>query len=299
MVTDNPMSRRWVRATLGLQVLRGRAGLHVPPGHYYSPIPSEADVARACGGLADPPAELPGIDLRADQQMELLASWLPGYRDLPAWTGKDGLRFTYDNSWFSYADAVTYALILRHVRPRRVIEVGSGFSSALALDVDELFLGSATDFTFIDPFPDRLRQLVPSDELTGRLIPTPVQDVAVDVFASLAAGDILFIDSSHVLKAGSDVQFLLDQVLPRLRPGVLVHFHDVFYPFEYPAAWLRSRTALNEAYAVRAMLSSGARWQIALFHPALTHLHRPWVQQHMPLLLAGDFPTGGIWLQRQ
>lgn len=278
-----------------------RERLHVPPGHYYSPIPSEPDITRAIGGATAPdsavPAQLPGIDLRGTEQLEMLASWLPAYRALPEWRGRDGRRFTYDNTWFTYADAVTYALMLLEHRPARVIEVGCGYSSALALDVDELFLESRTQFTFIDPYPDRLQQLVSRADLAGRLRAVEVQDVAPAEFTALGVGDILFIDSSHVLKAGSDVQYLLDRVLPVLAPGVLVHFHDVFYPFEYPPDWLRAGVAFNEAYAVRTLLTGGAAWRIELFHPYLANSHRDWLRRNMPLLLAGDFPTGGIWLR--
>lgn len=272
---------------------------HVAPGHYYSPIPSGADVDRARARADRAPRTLPGIDLREPGQLALLAGLQPLYDDLhlpeqpqPGW------RFTCANTWFTYADAIGYALMLRHLRPRRVVEVGAGFSSALALDVADRFLDPPPRFTFVDPDPQRLRDVVGPEDLQGRLIAAAVQDVDPAGFSALAAGDVLMIDSSHVLKAGSDVQYLLDEVLPLLPAGVHVHVHDVFWPFEYPPSWLRQGVAVNEAYAIRTLLTGGDRFRVVLFNTFLMRFHRAWFAEHMPLFLAGDFPTGGIWLER-
>ena len=272
---------------------------HVPPGHPYSPIPSTADVERALTVAESTPSHLVGLDLREQQQMELLTSLQSMYQDLDLPSAPGEGRFFLDNTWFTYGDAVGYALMLRHDPPSRVIEVGSGFSSALALDVAERFLEPQPRFTFIDPDPTRLADLARPADLTDRVVIDEVQNVPVAQFAELNSGDILFIDSSHVLKAGSDVQFLFDQVFPVLAPGVRVHIHDVFYPFEYPRSWLRSGTALNEAYAVRALLLGGSRFQVLLFNSYLVRFHREWFERHMPLFLGGDYPTGGIWLRVQ
>jgi hypothetical protein len=276
-----------------------RMALHVPPGHPYSPIPARRDVERAVRRAAASGAELPGIDLRADDQLQLLTALLPLYADLPAWDRPGLHRFRYDNEWFTFADAICCALMLRHLRPRCLVEVGCGFSSALALDVDELFLGGGTRFTFIEPDPARLRTLVPAAGLDGRLRAEPVQDVPLAVFEELGAGDVLLVDSSHVLKAGSDVQHLVDEVYPRLMRGVHLHVHDVFYPFEYPPRWLETGCSLNEAYVVRAMLASGGAWEVVLWDSFLARFHRAWLAAHLPLTLAGAFPTGGIWLRRR
>lgn len=277
----------------------GPGRLHVPAGHHYSPLPSSDDVDRALRRGTQAGRALPGIDLREAEQMSLLASWQSRYDELDLPVEPGAGRFHYDNTWFTYADAISYALMLRHLTPRRVVEVGSGFSSALALDVAERFLDPPPDFTFIDPDPQRLSELARPGELHGRLVAAPVQDVDPQIFASLGPGDILFIDSSHVLKAGSDLQVLFDEILPVLPAGVHIHFHDVFYPFEYPQSWLSRGTAMNEAYAVRLLLTGGDRYRILLFNSFLTRFHADWFAEHMPLFLAGDFPTGGIWLERR
>jgi len=293
------MADESVRRARAERSVRDPHALHVPPGHPYSPIPSAADVERARARADAAGRTLPGIDLREAQQLELLERLLPLYGDLPFAAAPGSHRYHYDNLYFTYADAICSALLLRHLRPRRVVEVGAGFSSALALDVDELFLGGRTHFVFIEPDPERLRKLVPAAELEGRLVARPVQDVPLSVFEELRSGDILLIDSSHVVKAGSDVQHLIDEVLPRLASGVHVHVHDVFFPFEYPPAWLATGCAVNEAYVLRALLQLTTAYEIVLFNTFLEHFHRDWFAEHMPLVLEGGYPSGGIWLRRR
>ena len=143
------------------------------------------------------------------------------------------------------------------------------------------------------------RSLVPPGELQDRLVAAPVQDVPLATFEALGPDDILLVDSSHVLKAGSDVQHLLDEVYPRLAPGVLLHVHDVFWPFEYPASWLATGCSVNEAYAIRALLQGSTAFAVVLWNDFLARFHRQWLAANMPLMLAGGFPTGGIWLRRR
>lgn len=288
-----------VRRELAERILRDPRAVHVPPGHPYSPIPSEQDVQRALARADAAPRTLPGIDLREAEQLALLEHLLPLYADLPFTAAPGRHRYHYDNDWFPCFDAVGYALLLRHLRSRRVIEVGAGHSSALVLDVDELYLDGTTRFTFIDPDAARLRSLIPAAELEGRLLESPVQEVPITLFDELGPGDILAIDSSHVLKAGSDVQHLVDEVFPRLTPGVYVHVHDVFYPFEYPATWLESHCAVNEAYVVRALLQSPSAFEIVLFNSYLARFNHDWFARHMPFVLEGRYPSGGIWLRRR
>jgi hypothetical protein len=116
------------------------------------------------------------------------------------------------------------------------------------------------------------------------------------MFERLDAGDMLFIDSSHVAKAGSDVNFLVFEVLPRLAPGVLVHFHDIWYPFEYPRQWLDEGRAWNESYLIRAFLMFNPAFKIVLYNAYVTRFHQDYLAGAMPLYLKD---TGGsLWLQR-
>jgi hypothetical protein len=297
-MSGNPMDDPVYRRELAERIARDRGTLHVPPGHPYSPIPSPEDVERALARADAAPRALPGIDLRQTEQFRLLGDLLPLYGDLRLEDAEPGRRFRLDNDYFTGADAVYCALLLRRLRPRRVVEVGCGHSTALALDIDERFLGSATRFLFVEPDACRLRSLVPERELEGRLVEGNVQDVPLERFEELAAGDVLLVDSSHVLKAGSDVQHLIDEVFPRLAVDVRVHVHDVFYPFEYPRSWLATGCAVNEAYAVRALLQSSRAFEIELFAGFVERFHGDWLARHMPVTLSATYPTGGIWLRR-
>lgn len=297
-MTDNPMSSVRGRLRLGWRIARDRTVLHVPPGHPYSPIPSSADIARAAPTTGPGRRDVPGIDLREAQQWALLARLLSAYHETAAWLLDDRThRFTLDNTWFSGADAVLYALMLRDLSPQRVVEVGSGYSSALGLDVAESFLARPPEFTFVDPDVQRLRSLLSSADLNGRVMERPVQEVPLSAFTALAAGDVLAIDSSHVIRAGSDVQYLLYEVVPALAAGVVIHVHDIFHPFEYPREWLSGGTALNEAYAWRALLQHNSRLEVVLWNHYLMRFDREWFAEHMPLCLSAPFTTGGIWIR--
>lgn len=253
----------------------------VSPGHYYSPISSAEDVDRALSW----PAEVPGVELRADAQTTLMCELDLSLPAGPRWSAGES------NNMYGRADATIYAAILRKYRPRQVIEVGSGYSTAVLLDsaaADEF----VTKVTCIEPFPERLESvLVPADDVT--LLSQPVQEVPVSYFKVLGTGDILFIDSTHVAKVGSDVCWLLLRVLPLLESGVIVHIHDIFWPFMYPEAWLREGRDWNEGYLLNALLVDSARWEIMLFSS--------WLWQHhadlVPVDLRNDQP-GSIWIRR-
>lgn len=212
----------------------------VPPGHFYSPIPSYDEVRRRHHSLfRDARASLPGIDLRTADQKALLEELMPYYAEMPfPLEADDRFRYFFENPAYSYADAILLHCMLRKWRPKHLIEVGSGFSSAMTMDTNDHFLGREMRLTFIDPYPDLLRSLMrPSDE-GHEVIEAPVQEVPPAAFEQLGENDVLFIDSTHVSKIGSDVNYLYLEILPRLAPGVLVHIHDVFTNFEYPAGWV-------------------------------------------------------------
>jgi hypothetical protein len=261
----------------------------VPPGHFYSPLTSPADIARA---LAQPPVtDL--VDVRAAAQEALVAEIGPLWSEFPAGTRWSGGP---ENDQFALGDAAVYASMLRHLRPRRVVEVGSGWSSAVALDVRERY-GLDLDLTFIEPYTERLeRLLLPSDRATAVVRQEFVQDTPLSVFAALAPGDVLFVDSSHVLKAGSDVEHLFFRVLPSLPVGVYVHVHDCFWPWQYVPSWLRAHRDWNELYLLHAYLAGNASWRVVLFND--------WVWQERPALVSRYLPAaagqrpGGIWLEK-
>lgn len=278
-----------------------------PPGHFYSPLPDfnqlqESHQARQRGSTLH---ELPGVDLNTDTQLSLVRNFAAyqaeqPFTDHPA----EARRYFYDNSYFSYGDGVVLYSFLRHFKPAKVIEVGSGFSSAAMLDVNDLFCGKKINFTFIEPYPDRLRTLFrPGDQERNRVIEEPVQDVPLELFAELAENDILFIDSSHVVKVGSDVLHLLSAVLPVLRPGVLIHFHDILWPLDYPWEWLAEGRAWNEAYFLRAFLQYNNAFEVICFNSYLAALFAGAMTESLPLALKQPSApltraTSSLWLRK-
>ncbi len=270
-----------------------------PAGHFYSPIPDPADVEARLKLAAPMPEELPGIPLYPERQRDLLQHYAGYYKDLPfAEHPAPPLRYYYENDFFSYADAIFLYCFLRHHHPRRVVEIGSGFSSAVMLDTADRFLSPSPQFTFIEPYPERLNSLLrPEDSQRAKIIEKPLQHAPLDAIRELEAGDLLFIDSSHVVKFGSDVQLIFYEILPRLRPGVYVHFHDVFYPFEYPAHWLREGRYWNEDYFLRVFLYGNALWSIYFFNHFVWLRFRDFLQEHMPLCLRN--PGGSLYLVRE
>ena len=268
----------------------------VPPGHYYSPIPSDQDIAALARRAA--PASIEGIDLNDAGQRDLLDNLAAFYPSLPFTDEpQPGFRYRYLNPSYSYADAIFLHTMLRHVCPKRLIEIGSGYTSALAIDTNERFLGGNLECCFIEPYPDLLRSLMTDDDRRrATVIAKPLQDVDLTLFDVLQSGDILFVDSTHVSKVNSDVNRIIFEILPRIARGVFVHIHDVFYPFEYPLDWLREGRAWNEQYLLRAFLQFNASFTIRLFGHYVTHRYPDWFSQHMPLCLKN---TGGaLWLER-
>lgn len=270
-----------------------------PPGHFYSPIVSipeiTRDQARVFAGFE---RSVPGIDMNEAGQLALLDEFITYYKELPfADARQPGRRYQFDNTAYSYSDAIMLYSMIRHAQPRTIVEVGSGHSSCAMLDTNELFFDNRIRTLFVEPYPQLLESLITADDRQRiTLLPTRLQDVDSAVFTQLVAGDILFIDSTHVAKAGSDVNRLFFEVLPSLQPGVFVHIHDVFYPFEYPRSWVLGGRSWNELYLLRAFLQHNTTFKIVMMNTFMQHFHQELFREKLPLCLKN---TGGsIWLQR-
>lgn len=275
------------------------------PGHYYSVLPDYREVLAGLAKQSKTGHELlPGIDLAEEEQLKLLRAFAGYYSELPFPARPDGRsRYYYENDWFSLADATILYSVLRYHQPQRVVEIGSGFSSAAMLDVNDLFLEGAS-FTFVEPNPERLYGLLTGeDRARHQVVRERVQEVHLALFDELNEGDVLFVDSSHVVKFGSDVAHLLFEVLPRLKPGVLVHFHDVFWPFEYPEEWYAQGRAWNEAYFLRAFLQHNCAFRIHYYASFMAYRHPDMLNTNMPLAsntnnpLAASRPSS-LWLRK-
>ena len=270
-----------------------------PSGHYYSPIPDYDWIGANPGSLRTDPnrSSLPGIDLNLERQLQTVREIK---RLVPSieWpdTKTPDRRYFSHNTFYGYGSGFLLFAMLILTRPRRVVEIGSGFSSAMMLDASQYKMkGFEPRFTFIDPEMTRIDQLLrPEDRERCTLIQDIVQNVSLDTFAQLQPGDILFIDSSHVAKTGSDTLMIYNEIIPVLPPDVLIHIHDIYWPFEYPQSWIKKRWAWNETYFVRALLQNNDRLSIQLFSNYLSRKH--------PDVLAG-FPferalTGSsLWLK--
>ena len=276
------------------------------PGHFYSPIPDLAEIEAQASTIFDRTrTHLEAIDLNEGQQLALLDAFSRTYGDLP-FTEKrtPGLRYYFDNPFFSFGDGVILYSVLRHFRPRRIIEIGSGFSSAAMLDISDRFLDRSVEFLFIEPHPERLHALLSENDRTRCQIETvPVQHVDLRRFEELDVNDVLFVDSSHVGKVRSDVLHIMFNVLPRLRKGVIVHFHDVPWPFEYPEDWIRQGRAYNEAYLLRAFLQYNAAFTVLFFNSFMALHHRGLMLRLMPAALSTPSTretesNSSVWLKK-
>ena len=258
---------------------------YATPGHFYSPLTAEADLSRALCWT-----EAPGVDLAEQGQLAFAARLRPTLAE-PA----PGPRYAADNRMFGPADAAVYRAMLADLRPSRLIEVGSGYSTALALDeADANPELSGLDITCIEPFPEPLLGIIgAADRERLTLLCQPVQDVDPGAYDRLGRHYVLFIDSTHVVKAGSDVVWIFLHVLPRLAPGVVVHVHDVFWPFEYPARWLHERRDWTEAYLAHAFLAGNASWEILFFSSWFWHCQ----PELVPQSLVSEEP-GSLWLRK-
>ena len=269
-----------------------------PLGHFYSPIPSRKEVVAAFsrGGFGPP---FPAVDLNLDGQFALLQELAAYYPDLPfPQTATTSRRFYLANPSYGTYDACVLYGIVRHLQPRRIVEVGCGYSSAAILDLDDAMFGGGLALTFVDPDLAQFRRLLlPGETNRATLFEKTVQDVPIEVFETLDANDILLIDSSHVSKVGSDVNHLFFKVLPTLKPGVWVHIHDVTGNFEYPRAWFDEGRAWNEIHVLRAFLMYNRTFKIMFASSLMSDNHHEFLRERMPMCAAGG--GGQLWLRRE
>lgn len=264
-----------------------RLGVYPVLDHYHEPL-----VRPSTNGLR-PRRELPAIDFRLDAQLELLRVLRYG-DELEAIPDEFLDRRTpfYRNLAFPPGDAEILYGLVRHFAPQRIVEVGSGESTKFAARA--LRANGRGELLCIEPYEH------PEFEGVGFDVDRrKVEDVEPERFSQLAAGDILFVDSSHVARAGGDVVHLFTAVLPALASGVIVHVHDIFTPRDYPPEWLRRRWFWDEQYVLEAMLAASDRYEILLALNLLYHEHRAELDAACPVLARGQDPRepGSFWLR--
>ena len=250
-----------------------RMGLSVGPNHFYWPVP---DLHSLDGQSINPETLSRNLDLRIPRQLDLLEKMTAQYKE--EWTFPEepvaGPRYHYNNGFFETVDAEMAYSFVRRFKPARIIEVGGGYSTRLLTEAVRANFerdGVKAELTTIDPCLDRLQ----GASLNGnvQILQKPVQQVELDLFSSLQEGDILFLDSSHVVSVGSDVVYEYLAVLPRLKKGVLVHAHDIFVPFDYPKELVNNLSFWSEQYLLTAFLSFNPCFEVLWSSSGMQSVH--------------------------
>jgi hypothetical protein len=238
------------------------------------------------------PSDLVGIDMKDAMQLDLLRHHFTKFRD--EYNNLSVEPPLGQKRPFHGVDALVAYCMVRHFHPRLIIEVGSGFSSLALGEAAAKNKNSA--MICIDPFPrDFVRNGLPGLQ---SLITKKVQEIDLEFFSQLQSGDILFIDSSHTVKIGGDVNYLFLEVLPRLKPGVIVHVHDIFLPFEYRRDWVQDEFRFwNEQYLLQAFLAFNSEFEVLLANAYLNHYHQEDLKAAFPNLLS--WASGSFWMRRK
>jgi hypothetical protein len=271
-----------------------------PPGHFYSPVVDVDELRREQARVWPAKPEVLGIDFNDAYHQHVLHEYFPTfYPDFAYPQHSDGnpLNFYVGNDQFSCLDCRALFVLLRAWQPKRFIEVGSGFSTLLVADVNNRFLNQSMRIWCIEPYP-RAALAAP---LLGidRLLVARVQEVELKFFDTLQIGDVLFIDSSHVAKTGSDVNHLCFEVLPRLRKGVRVHFHDMFFPDDYPKPWaLDENRGWNEQYLVRALLMYSSHFRVLFGSNYAFSAHAVALREALHDPAGAIYGGGSLWIEK-
>lgn len=270
--------------------------LAFPPGHFASPIPNPEEVLND-RQLFDEDQVIADINLNESGQMDLFSQFGDILNNNIYNNSSGDTRYHFENGMLGPMDGLVLYSMIRHFNPKKIIEVGSGYSSAIMLDVNNNFRNNDMDLTFIEPYPDRLKSLLRKEDYSSvTILEEKIQHVDLTIFHSLETNDILFLDTSHIVKTGSDVNFWLFNILPRLKPGVIIHIHDIFWPFEYPKEWIHQQKCYTELYLIRAFLMNNKDYEIQLFNNYLQKRHPEIVEKQLPVLM--NTQGGSIWLKK-
>jgi Methyltransferase domain len=272
-----------------------RRGFHVTPVHSYQLIPDTQSLPES---LWDRASKLAGIDMNDSVQADLLRRHFPKFRNkyghFPTQpTGKPA-RFYLNNGLFDDMDALVTYCMVRHFQPQWIVKIGGGFSSLLLGQA--LAKNNKSNLICIEPFPQEfLRQGFPG---LHSLIEKKVEDTDVEFFSQLDSGDLLFIDSSHTVKIGGDVNYLFLEVLPRLKPGVIVHVHDIFLPFDYRRDWVTEEFRFwTEQYLLHAFLIFNSEFEVLMGNSYLGQYHMEDLKATFPI--SPWWGGGSFWMRRR
>jgi hypothetical protein len=294
-VIPRPLVRHFLKSIWYQPKLQDALRFHVQPYRFESVIPThfDVDVTRL-----NQRRNLPGIQLNEKSALEFLAQLKPYAKEINSFPmeKKSDAEYWFRNFSYEDFDAVTHYCIIRHLKPKRIIEVGCGFSSRLTSlacrkNHEE---GHSTECLFIEPYPsERLEGF----KLHGELLVKKVEDVPLSTFERLEAGDVLFIDTTHIVKTQSDCCYELLEMIPVLRPGVWIHLHDIFTPYDYPEEWLLDQLrSFNEQYAFECLLSNSKDLEVVFPLYLLWKDHRAALNELMP---NGSSRPGAFWVRKK
>ncbi len=280
----------------GIKRALNRLGVEALPSNFYSPVPSVSEIEAS---FEYRPGQLPYEDcpfLDAPRMREVLQTLLPYSREFspPADGDADAPKsFFWGNPAFSFSDAMSYYCVVRDQKPKRIVEVGSGYSTFVASEA--VAANGHGEIVCIEPYPRDFLRGIPH---VVELIEKKVQDVELSFFKeSLADGDVLFIDSTHAVKAGSDCVYLYLKVLPFLDADLMIHAHDIFLPEAYPRHWLLEKHIYwNEQYILQALLTDNPKFRAAFG----SNYHRFYNKELLDEFMGGKTKSGGgsFWFRR-
>jgi hypothetical protein len=283
-----------------MQLIASTLGWDLIRRNYLSPLPEVDHLPR---GLWDGPRELRGLDLRVDEALAFLGQdlrgFIPEFRP-PVHRTQDGPTGGYylANASYESVDAEVLYSILRFAKPRQVVEFGSGASSHVIDFARQANARQGEPFTheIFDPFPFSSSM----GAVEGPVVhPVRAEDLDPLVVEKLKAGDVLFVDTTHTVKTGGDVVHIVLNMLPRVAPGVYVHFHDIFLPYEYPSEWvLERRYAWAEQYMLQAFLAFNPTYEVVFPAQAVARTAPELVQDVVPSYEDGVSP-GAFWIRRR
>jgi hypothetical protein len=271
-------------------------------GHFYSTVVNPKNLLNRQDEIWPEVPIIKGIDFNDVYHEKVLKEFFPQhigdyqYVETLEETQSD-IEYYTQNSQFSWLDSRALFVLLKQWKPKRMVEVGSGFSSLITAHVNHNYLEDSIDFSCIEPYPrEFLKKKIPG---LNRVIVDKVENVDKAVFTTLIAGDILFIDSSHVAKTGSDVNFLFFEIFPLLKKGVKIHIHDIFLPHDYSKKWvLEENRSWNEQYLLRALLMYSDTFKV-LFGSSYAHYKYPdLVIKSLNLKSNQGFSGGSFWIEK-
>ena len=259
-----------------------RLGVHVIPAHYYAPVPNIIELGRTVDLWARPSA-MAGVDVNLDEQMDNLRRVCTPFQQEVAgnihYQRAINQEFRSGRSrFFGYIEAQVLHAVIRHYKPARLIDIGGGVPTYCASQAMAMNTSVNGRITCIEPDPIDAIKNMEHVELIAR----PIQDVPLEHFTRLQANDIVFIDSSHVVKSGSEVNYIVLEILPILPKGVLVQIHDIYLPYDYDRDVLRTFMHPNETALVAAFLACNASYKILFALSMLHYARRDEMQRLLP-----------------